>query len=430
MNSDMPKVLHALAGRSMLAHVMDTAGRAGLATCAVVVGADAPDVSAEACAVLPRAAIAVQNEQKGTGHAVLSARSHFAGESGAVVVLYGDTPLIGEETLRGLARGIDNGADIVVLGFQALNPAGYGRLLLDEAGMLAAIREDADASDEERRVSLCNSGVMAFRGDLLAPLLERIGSDNAKGEFYLTDTVELARRDGCRVTVHECSEIEAMGVDSRAHLAIAESALQERLRRRAMDAGVTMIDPASVTLSHDTRFGRDVVIEPNVFFGPGVTLGARVLIKAFSHIEGATIQDDAMVGPFARLRPGTVVADSARIGNFVELKQAAIGSGAKVSHLSYIGDAGVGSAANIGAGTITCNYDGIAKHRTEIGPGAFIGSNSSLVAPVRVGRNAYVGSGSVITKNVPDEALALTRAPQKERAGWAARMAARKKTRT
>jgi bifunctional UDP-N-acetylglucosamine pyrophosphorylase/glucosamine-1-phosphate N-acetyltransferase len=371
--------------------------------------------------------IFVQAEQLGTADAVKAARTAYEGHAGPVLVIYGDTPLLRSETLQRLRQELEDGADIIVIGFETEIPDGYGRLVLDERGRLECIREDKDASEAERAISLCNSGIMGFRsGEQLAKLIPRIGNKNAKSEFYLTDAVALARADGLDTRMLRGEAIEVLGVNSRAELAAAEAALQARLRAKIMAEGATLVAPETVFLSHDTKIGKDVVIEPNVCIGPGVVIEDKASIRAFSHIVGAHVGEGAVVGPFARLRPGAKLARDAHIGNFVEVKQSDIGEGAKVNHLTYIGDASLGADANIGAGTITCNYDGIAKHRTEIGAGAFIGSNTSLVAPVKIGEGAYVGSGSVITKNVAADALALTRAPQEERQGWAARMRKRK----
>jgi bifunctional UDP-N-acetylglucosamine pyrophosphorylase/glucosamine-1-phosphate N-acetyltransferase len=341
---------------------------------------------------------------------------------GHVLILYGDTPLLRAETIGNVRAELDAGADLVVIGFETENFTGYGRLLLDARGELVGIREEKDASPEERALTLCNSGIMGFRsGRTLLGLLGRIGNDNAKGEFYLTDAVALARRDRLEARMVLSSAEEVLGVNSRGELAEAEAVMQKRLRASVMANGATLTAPDTVFLSHDTRIGKDVVIEPHVVIGEGVTIEDGVTIRAFSHIEGARIGQGATVGPFARLRPGAHLAKGAHIGNFVEIKQSEIGEGAKINHLTYIGDASVGARANVGAGTITCNYDGFAKHRTEIGEAAFIGSNSSLVAPVTIGEGAYIGSGSVITKDVAADALALTRAPQEERQGWAAK---------
>jgi bifunctional UDP-N-acetylglucosamine pyrophosphorylase/glucosamine-1-phosphate N-acetyltransferase len=427
MKSDMPKVMHALASAPMLAHVLAAAKAAGTGKICVVVGPGMEQVANLARHLDPDASVFVQAGQLGTADAVKAARSGFAGFAGAVLVLYGDTPLLRPDTLNRLKRELDQGADVVVAGFEAGDPTGYGRLLLDNAGRLIGIREEKDASDAERALKLCNSGIMGFRSaETLAGLLSRIGNDNAKGEFYLTDTVALAHADGLQTRMIGAGGAEVLGVNSRAELAEAEAAMQQRLREAAMTGGATLIAPETVFLSHDTEIGRDVLIEPNVIFGPGVSVGDNVTIRGFCHIAGASIGTGATVGPFARLRPGAVLAAGAHIGNFVEVKQSDIGAGAKVNHLTYIGDTSIGPGANIGAGTITCNYDGFAKHRTEIGPGVFIGSNSSLVAPVKIGEGAYIGSGSVITKDVPADALALTRAPQEERPGWAARIRKRR----
>jgi bifunctional UDP-N-acetylglucosamine pyrophosphorylase/glucosamine-1-phosphate N-acetyltransferase len=418
MKSAQPKVLHRIAGQSMLAHVLQTARSAGGAT-AVVVGPEMESVVREVRAVAPGAAVYVQPMQRGTADAVLAARSSLDQHRGDVIVLYADTPLIRPETIARLRAALDAGANVAVLGFRARNPEGYGRLLQDSNGALIAIREEKDASDAERRIDLCNSGVLAFRIPKLPGLLSRIGNANAKGEFYLTDVVALAKADGLQAAVVECDEDEVLGVNSRDQLATAEALWQSRARLALMREGVTMISPETVWLSFDTKIAADVVIEPNVVFGPGVTIeeGARIL--AFCHLEGATIGKGARVGPFARLRPGAALSSDVHIGNFVEVKNVALGAGAKANHLSYLGDGSVGAGANIGAGTIFCNYDGFNKQRTEVGEGAFVGSNTSLVAPVTVGAGAYIGSGSVITKDVSPNALALERSTQDERPGWA-----------
>ncbi len=422
MKSDLPKVMHKLAGATLLAHVMKAAKAAGVDRTAVVVGPGMDDVAAAANALDAKAQSFLQAKQLGTADAVKAARTAFEAFTGDVLVLYGDTPLLSAETLKRVRAELAGGADLVVIGFEATHPTGYGRLLLDERGGLAAIREEKDASDEERALTLCNSGIMAFRSaKILLDLLGRIGSENAKGEFYLTDAVALARGDRLEARIVLSNSEEVLGVNSRAELAEAEAAMQRRLRANAMANGATLVAPDTVFFSHDTRIGRDVVIEPNVVIGPGVVIEDGATLRGFCHIEGARIGSGAIVGPYARLRPGATLSEDAHVGNFVEIKQAEIGEGAKVNHLTYIGDASVGARTNIGAGTITCNYDGFAKHRTEIGEGAFIGSNSSLVAPVKIGDGAYIGSGSVISKDVSPNALALTRSPQEERKGWAAR---------
>ncbi len=423
MKSAIPKVLHPLAGAPLVAHVMAAAAAAGASRCSVVIPPEAKGFEKLHTPVQTR--FFEQKERLGTAHAVLAAREALAGETGPVLVLYGDTPLVTVDSLKKLAGALESDAGMVVMGFTAKDPRGYGRLITTVSGELLAIREEKDAAPGERGIDLCNSGIMAFRGHILLDLLDRIDNKNKAGEYYLTDAVEIARAAGHRVAYELIAEDEVHGVNTRAQLAGAEAIMQDRLRRAAMDGGATLIAPATVTFSRDTAVGRDVLIEPNVFFGPGCVIGDGVTIKAFSHMEGATVGPGAIVGPFARLRPGTRLGAGVRVGNFVELKAADVKAGAKVNHLSYIGDATVGEKANIGAGTITCNYDGYAKHKTEIGAGAFIGSNSALVAPVRIGDGAYVGSGSVIGKNVPDHALAVTRAPQVTREDWARRMRAR-----
>ncbi|MGC1179263.1 MAG: bifunctional UDP-N-acetylglucosamine diphosphorylase/glucosamine-1-phosphate N-acetyltransferase GlmU [Methyloceanibacter sp.] len=423
MKTELPKVMHALAGAPLLAHVLTAAKGASIDRICAVIAPGMEEVEVVARALDPDLAVFVQAEPQGTADAVKAAQSAFAGFAGSVLVLYGDTPLLRTETLNRLRRELDDGADLVVIGFEASDPTGYGRLLLDDGGTLMGIREEKDASETERALTLCNSGIMGFRsGKILADLLSRIGNANAKGEFYLTDAVALARADGLDARLVPSEGSEVLGVNSRAELAQAEAAMQARLRREIMAGGATLIAPETVFLSHDTKVGKDVTIEPNVIIGPGVVIGDNVTIRGFCHIVGANIGANAVVGPFARLRPGTALGPKAHVGNFVEIKQAEIAEGAKVNHLTYIGDASVGARANVGAGTITCNYDGFAKHRTEIGAGAFIGSNTSLVAPVKIGEGAYIGSGSVISKDVPADALALSRAPQEERPGWAARL--------
>jgi bifunctional UDP-N-acetylglucosamine pyrophosphorylase/glucosamine-1-phosphate N-acetyltransferase len=422
MKSAIPKVLHPLAGAPLVAHVMNTAAAAGAARCSVVIPPDAKGFEKLKTPVETR--FFEQKDRLGTAHAVLMARPALECETGPVLVLYGDTPLVTPQSLHLLASALESGAAMAVAGFDAIDPKGYGRLIT-EGGELLAIREEKDASVAERAISLCNSGIMAFRGEILLELLSRIDNKNKAGEYYLTDAVEIARASGHKVAFEIISEDEVRGVNTRAQLAACETILQDRLRRFAMEGGATLIAPETVTFSYDTILGQDVLIEPNVFFGPGTVIGNRVTIKAFSHIEGAAVEDGATIGPFARLRPGTRLGSGVRVGNFVEVKAADIKSGAKVNHLSYIGDATVGEAANIGAGTITCNYDGFAKHKTEIGAGAFIGSNTSLIAPVRIGDGAYIGSGSAIGKDVPGDALAVTRAPLVTRENWASRLRAK-----
>jgi bifunctional UDP-N-acetylglucosamine pyrophosphorylase / glucosamine-1-phosphate N-acetyltransferase len=419
MKSALPKVLHKVAGRSMLGHVLDLAARSNASKVAVVVGPDMAKVETEASAIFPGCETYLQRDQLGTADAVLAARSAIEKHSGDVIVLYADTPLIQAETIARIRSALDQGANVAVLGFRPVDPSGYGRLLTDASGALVAIREEKDASDAERKVNLCNSGVMAFRVPRLAELLDSIGNSNAKGEYYLTDAVEIARAQGLKATVVECAEDEVLGVNSRNQLAEAEAIWQARARQDFMASGVTMIAPDTVWLSFDTKIANDVTIEPNVFFGPGVTVESGAEIKANCHFEGAVIGANARIGPFARLRPGARLGTNVHVGNFVEVKNVEMGQGSKANHLAYLGDGSVGAKANVGAGTIFCNYDGFNKHRTEIGEGAFIGSNSSLVAPVKIGSGAYIGSGSVITKDVNPGALALERSAQEERPGWA-----------
>ena len=419
MRSSLPKALHKIAGRSMLAHVLDSVRRAGVDSLAVVVGPDRADVQAEVLRTAPDAAVFVQTERRGTAHAVLAAREALAQEFDDVLVVFADTPLMRPETFTLLLEKRSAGAGVVALGFEPADPAGYGRLLTGPDGQLLAIREHKDASVEERQVRQCNAGLMALDGAKALNWLERIGDNNAQKEFYLPDAVEVARRDGafCAIVTAEAGEV--LGVNDKAQLAEAEAEIQRRLRLDAMRAGATLIAPETVFFSHDTVLAPDVLVEPHVVFGPGVTVAEGAIIHAFSHLEGSTLAKDAVIGPYARLRPGAKLAQGARVGNFVEIKQADIGEGAKVNHLTYIGDASIGPRANIGAGTITCNYDGFFKYRTTIGADAFIGSNSSLVAPVEIGAGAYVGSGSVVTKNVPADALAVARGRQNEISGWA-----------
>lgn len=419
MKSATPKVLHKVAGLSMLGHVLTLSAAADATSVSVVVGPGMDDVAAEAQRHVPAAQIFVQANQQGTADAVLAARAALSGQVGDVIVLYADTPLIEVATLHALRAKLDAGAGVAVLGFHAADPTGYGRLLTADDGSLAAIREDKDASEAERAVRLCNSGVLAFRVQDICQLLDRIDNANAKGEYYLTDAVELARGDGLTCAVVTCPEDEVLGVNARDQLAVAEAIWQGRTRRRMMQSGVTMIAPETVWLSCDTTIAADCVIEPNVFFGPGVSVGSGTVIKANCHFEQARIGEAVVIGPFARLRPGAKLSDHVHIGNFVEVKNVEMGEGAKANHLAYLGDGSVGAKANIGAGTIFCNYDGFNKARTEIGAGAFVGSNSSLVAPVKIGEGAYIGSGSVITKDVSAGALALERSEQDERPGWA-----------
>jgi bifunctional UDP-N-acetylglucosamine pyrophosphorylase/glucosamine-1-phosphate N-acetyltransferase len=416
MASGKAKVLHRIGGRSLIAHVLEAVREAGAGRVAVVVGPDREDVALEVRRVAPRAEIFVQRERRGTGHAVLAARA--AVERGDdLLVVFGDTPLLRPATLSALADAA-KGAAVAVLGFRPADPTGYGRLII-EGNELLAIREERDASEAEKKIRLCNAGAMAFSGAHALKLLERIKDDNAKREFYLTDAVALARAAKLKVVVREATEEEVMGVNDKSQLAGAEAGLQARLRESAMKAGASLLAPDTVHLASDTKLGRDVVVEPYVVFGPGVVVEEGAVIRSFSHLEGAHVGAGASVGPFARLRPGTKLGAGAKIGNFVETKAAEFGAGAKANHLAYVGDASVGAEANVGAGTITCNYDGFEKHRTEIGKRAFIGSNSALVAPVKIGDGAYIASGSVITGNVPADGLGVARGRQVNKEGWA-----------
>jgi len=424
MKSAVPKVMHEIAGRTMLGHALNACQELGAETIAVVVGPDMEDVRAAALQQVPDAGVYIQERQDGTAGAVLAAREAIANHKGDVLVQYADTPLLTVGTLERLHARLDDETGVAVLGFDASDPSGYGRLLTGADGWLQAIREDKDASDDERHITLCNSGVMAFRLDNLLGVLDRIGNANAKGEFYLTDAIEIARSDGARAGVVVCTEDEVMGINSRDQLALAEALYQKHARLAVMLEGATLIAPETVWFSYDTKIGRDVVIQPNVFFGPGVTIGDNVEILANCHFEQSRIGAGSRVGPFARFRPGAQLGEHVRIGNFVEVKNTVLGDGAKANHLSYLGDGEIGAGSNIGAGTIFCNYDGFEKHRTVLGPGVFIGSNASLVAPVKIGEGAYVGAGSVITKNVAADALAVTRASQEERPGWAAKFRA------
>jgi bifunctional UDP-N-acetylglucosamine pyrophosphorylase/glucosamine-1-phosphate N-acetyltransferase len=421
MRSARPKVLHAIAGRSLLAHVLDAVGKTGVTATAVVIGPGQDAVAAAAKRAVPDAAIFVQHERRGTAHAVLAAKSAIERAPDDILIVYGDTPLIRPQTLSRLRAALADGAAVAVLGFRPDDPAGYGRLVTanDE---LIAIREEADASASERAIKLCNGGIMALAGKSALAILERIGDHNRKAEFYLTDAVEIARGMKLRAAAVEVEEDDVRGINTKAQLAEAEAVAQRRLRHAALDAGVTLVAPDTVYLSADTKFGRDVVVEPYVVFGEKVTVEDGAVIRSFSHLAGAHVGKGASVGPFARLRPGTQLGEGSRIGNFVEVKEATIEAGAKANHLSYIGDAFVGANANVGAGTITCNYDGSEKHRTEIGKDAFVGSNSALVAPVKIGEGAYIGSGSVITQDVPADALALARGRQTVKEGWAMRL--------
>jgi bifunctional UDP-N-acetylglucosamine pyrophosphorylase / glucosamine-1-phosphate N-acetyltransferase len=430
MRSNVPKVLHPVAGQSLLAHVLRAIPKGEGASLAVVIGPDHQAVADELKRVRPDAKAFIQRERLGTAHAVLAARQAIARGADDLLIAFGDTPLISAATFERLRASLKSGAALAVLGFRAADPTGYGRLLVD-GDQLIAIREHADASAAERAITLCNAGVMAFDGARALDIIEKIAPANSKGEYYLTDAVAIVRQLGLEAIVTETDENEVRGINTKAQLAQAEQVMQTRLRQAALDAGVTIIAPETVYFAADTTFGRDVTIEPFVVIGPGVTIADGAVIHSFSHIVQATIGKNASVGPYARLRPGTSLGEGARIGNFVEAKAAILEAGVKVNHLTYIGDVHIGAGANIGAGTITCNYDGFNKYQTTIGAGAFVGSNSSLVAPVKIGSGAFIGSGSVITGDVPDDALALARGQQTTREGWAKRfreMKARNKT--
>ncbi|WP_026623205.1 bifunctional UDP-N-acetylglucosamine pyrophosphorylase / glucosamine-1-phosphate N-acetyltransferase [Ensifer sp. WSM1721] len=418
MKSAMTKVLHPVAGRPMVAHVVDALAGASILNVALVVGRDAEAVSAAASTGEATVTSFLQKERLGTAHAVLAAREAIAKGYDDVLVVFGDTPLITAAPLKAARDGLAAGNDVVVIGFQAADPTGYGRLIVED-GTLVAIREHKDATEEERRITYCNGGLMAIDGRRALDLLDRIGNANAKGEYYLTDLVEIVRSLGGRAIAVEAPEEELTGCNTRAELAYIERLWQQRRRHEMMLAGVSMIAPETVFLSWDTELAQDVLVEPNVVFGPGVRVESGAIIHAFSYVEGAHVGAGATVGPFARLRPGADLGPKSKIGNFCEVKKAEIGAGAKVNHLTYIGDAFVGAGSNIGAGTITCNYDGVNKHLTRIGANAFVGSNSSLVAPVTIGDGALVASGSVITDDVPADAVAFGRARQEIKPGRA-----------
>ncbi|MCG7572315.1 bifunctional UDP-N-acetylglucosamine diphosphorylase/glucosamine-1-phosphate N-acetyltransferase GlmU [Phaeobacter sp. CNT1-3] len=420
MNSDLPKVLHKIAGAPLLVHAITSGAAVNPSRLVVVAGHGADQVRSAVEDWAPEAEVVIQAEQLGTGHAVLQARDALKGFEGDVIVLYGDTPFIQPDTIARMVEARQK-HDVVVLGFEPEDPARYGRLVM-KGDQLQRIVEYKDASDAERAITLCNSGLVAADATVLFDLLDHVGNDNAAGEYYLPDIVAIAKDRNLSATAVTCDPSETLGVNSRTELAQAEALFQARARAEALENGVTLQAPETVFFAHDTYVGRDTVIEPNVVFGPGVTVESGAEIRAFSHLEGCHVSQGAQVGPYARLRPGAELAEKVRIGNFVEVKNAILDEGAKVNHLSYIGDATVGAATNIGAGTITCNYDGVMKHRTEIGNHAFIGSNTMLVAPVKVGNRAMTGSGSVITKDVEADALAVSRARQENKAGFASKL--------
>lgn len=420
MASDMPKVLHQVAGAPLLVHAMMSGAALSPEHTVIVTGHGAERVGPIATAFDEAAEVVIQEDRLGTAHAVAQAKNALAGFSGDAIVLYGDTPFIRPETLEAMIEARSDHA-VVVLGFDAADPARYGRLVT-KGDTLERIVEFKDATEAERAITLCNSGVICADAETLFDLIDAVGNDNASGEYYLTDIVGLARDRGLSASVVRCDENETMGVNSRIDLAVAEAAFQTHARTELLTLGVTMTAPETVFLSHDTVIGRDTIIEPNVVFGPGVTVEAETTLRAFSHLEGCHVSRGSIVGPYARLRPGTELAENTKIGNFVETKNAIIAEGAKVNHLSYVGDADVGARANIGAGTVTCNYDGVFKHKTTIGADAFIGSNTMLVAPVTVGAEAMTASGSVITTDVEDGALAVGRGKQTNKSGLARKM--------
>jgi bifunctional UDP-N-acetylglucosamine pyrophosphorylase / glucosamine-1-phosphate N-acetyltransferase len=429
MKSDLHKVLHPIAGRPMLGHLLASVAELAPARTVVVVGDKSGQI--EPLVAAHGGVVVVQEPQEGTAHAVRQAEAALAGFEGDVLILYADTPFVTAETMRAMIARLAGAEAAIVVAFRPDDPKHYGRILAEADGTIVKMVEYKDASEEERALRLCNSGLMAVRSAELWPLLARVGNANAGGEYYLPDIVMIAAADGRASAAIEVPADEVAGINSRAELAAAEAAWQARRRTAFMDEGVSLAAPETIWFSHDTRIGRDTSIEPNVVFGPGVTVGEGVRIRAFSHIEGATIEAGAEVGPYARLRPGAEIGEGARVGNFVEVKAARLGKGAKANHLSYLGDADIGAGANIGAGTITCNYDGFLKYRTKIGAGAFIGSNSALVAPVTIGAGALVAAGSVIVRDVADDSVALARAAQVDKPGRAKRfrevMSARKK---
>jgi bifunctional UDP-N-acetylglucosamine pyrophosphorylase/glucosamine-1-phosphate N-acetyltransferase len=418
MKSSMSKVLHPVAGRPMIAHVVESLVNASISSAALVLGRDADAVQSAAARDDMDMSAFLQTERLGTGHAVLAAKDAIAKGYDDILVVFGDTPLITAAPLLAARQGLSDGNDVVVIGFETADPTGYGRLLVENNELLA-IREQKDATEDEKKITYCNGGLMAINGAKALELLGKIGNANAKGEYYLTDIVEIARAEGGKAIAVEAPETELTGCNNRAELAMIEAIWQKRRRHEMMVSGVSMIAPETVFLAFDTQVAQDVLIEPNVVFGPGVTIESGAVIHAFSHLEGAHVSAGATVGPYARLRPGANLGPDSKVGNFCEVKKAEIGAGAKVNHLTYIGDAFVGEKTNIGAGTITCNYDGVNKHITHIGSNAFIGSNSSLVAPVSIGDGALVASGSVVTDDVPADAVAFGRARQEVKLGRA-----------
>jgi bifunctional UDP-N-acetylglucosamine pyrophosphorylase/glucosamine-1-phosphate N-acetyltransferase len=419
MKSKRSKVLHEVGGLTMLAWVAQLAKSAGAEKTVVVVNGGPSDVRAAAENL--GLEIAVQEPQLGTGHAVLAAKDQFEGYTGDLIILYADTPLIQPDTLDGLFKTLENGNDVGVLGFQPEDPGAYGRLIIENC-RLNAIVEAKDATDEELAVGTCNSGVMVASAEDMFSALNRVTNDNANSEYYLTDVIGILREEGKNAAAHLADPTEVLGVNSRKDLALAEQAFQNRMRSKMMDDGVTLRDPDTIYFSHDTEIGADAEIGAHVVFGPGVRVEVDAIIHSYCHFEGATIGKGAQIGPFARLRPGTQLGENSKVGNFVEVKKTIVGKGSKINHLSYIGDAEIGENSNIGAGTITCNYDGFSKYKTTIGDRVFVGTHSSLIAPVTIGSGAYLATGGVITKDVPEDALAVGRVRQENKIGWAKRL--------
>lgn len=421
MNSDLPKVLHEIGGAPLFAHALSSGAALAPERIVVVAGHGAEAVTKAAKDLDPEIEVVVQSVQNGTAHAVAQAKEALAGFSGDAIVLYGDTPFIRPETLEAMAQKRSTGADVVVLGFEAADPGRYGRLVTQGDALLRIV-EFKDATKAERAITLCNSGVVMADAQTLFSLIEQVGNDNASGEYYLTDIAGIARGQDLWATAVTCDEAETLGINTRAELAAAEAAFQARRRAEAFADGVTLVAPDTVYFAHDTYVGADTVIEPNVVFGPGVTVESGARIRAFSHLEGCHVSQRAVIGPFARLRPGAELAEGVKVGNFVEIKNTQVDEGAKINHLTYIGDAHIGARANIGAGTVTCNYDGVFKHKTNIGADAFIGSDTMLVAPVRVGAGAMTATGAVVTRDIPDGAMGIGRAKIDIKEGFATRL--------
>ncbi|AVX04676.1 UDP-N-acetylglucosamine diphosphorylase [Maritalea myrionectae] len=424
MKSETPKVLHKVGGRPMIGHVLAACAAAGATVRHVVVGPNHDHVRDYAKSVDSHITSSIQAERLGTGHAVMAAREAWQDFQGNVIVLLADAPLVSPDVIEDAIASLNAGADLTVVGFQTPEPFGYGRILV-EHGQVKAIREEKDATPSERKIKFCNSGIIGFKAECLRTVIDEIKNDNAQGEFLLTDAIEIANAKGLKVRSVECPFMTVLGINDRGQLAEAERIFQQARRAHFMKEGVTLVAPETVFFSYDTQIENDVIVEPNVVFGPGVSIEKGAHIQAFSHLEGAHVGPAGQIGPYARLRPGTNLAAGVKVGNFVETKKAEIGEGAKLNHLSYIGDAKVGKATNIGAGTITCNYDGKNKFVTEIGDNAFIGSNSALVAPVTIADGAYVASGSVVTENVEKDALAIGRARQVNKENYATRIRAR-----